>query len=73
MGGTKDPKIHSPANIIFLCGSGTTGCHGWIEGNRTAAYHLGLLVYRADDPATIPVSLMRGHGLLLDDGGWQPC
>ena len=28
MGGTNDPSINSPANLIVLCGSGTTGCHG---------------------------------------------
>lgn len=73
MGGTKDPGIHSPANIIVLCGSGTTGCHGWVEQHRAESYDLGLLVHRTDDPSAVPVRLSRGLGLLLDDGGWQPC
>lgn len=73
MGGSRDPAIHSPANIVFVCGSGTSGCHGWIESHRAEARDLGLLVYRNDDPVQIPVQLCYGTVRLLDDGGWQPC
>lgn len=24
-------------NTVILCGSGTTGCHGWVEANPAAA------------------------------------
>ena len=73
MGGTKDPAINSPANLLLLCGSGTEGCHGWVESNRAQAYETGLLVYRADDPVRVPVRLWRGTVLLDDGGGVQPC
>lgn len=35
MGGTRDTLIGHPANGIPLCGSGTTGCHGWVEAHPT--------------------------------------
>ena len=73
MGGTKDPMINSPANLLLLCGSGTEGCHGWVETHRAEAYDSGLLVHRGDDPASVPVKLMRGLVLLGDGGGVQPC
>lgn len=73
MGGTKDPMINSPANLLLLCGSGTEGCHGWIEWNRAAAYDAGLLVHRYDDPASMPVRLVYGMVILGDGGGVQPC
>jgi hypothetical protein len=42
-------------NLIILCGSGTTGCHGHVESHRTEAYDNGWLVRRGFDPATKPV------------------
>jgi hypothetical protein len=44
-----------PANLLDLCGSGTTGCHGWIEHNRTQSYDWGFLVKSTGDPELIPV------------------
>ena len=57
MGGTKDPTIHDPSNLVALCGSGTTGCHGWIESNRAQARWEGWLISRHDtrSPADIPI------------------
>lgn len=34
----------TPENLLWVCGSGTTGCHGWIHANPEAATALGLLV-----------------------------
>jgi hypothetical protein len=35
MGGSRNESTYiKPANLIVLCGSGTTGCHGWVESNR---------------------------------------
>jgi hypothetical protein len=42
-------------NGVSLCGSGTTGCHGWVHAHPAAAYRLGLLVHSWDDPAQVPV------------------
>lgn len=41
MGGTSNEAIRSPANGVALCGSGTTGCHGWAEGNPAYGELLG--------------------------------
>lgn len=68
MGGSRDPLTDSAANLLLLCGSGTTGCHGWVEANRAAARDLGLLVRQGEDPATVPVQLLRGLVLLTSDG-----
>ena len=38
-GGPKDEF-----NTVVLCGSGTTGCHGWVTQNPNEAERLGLYV-----------------------------
>jgi hypothetical protein len=73
MGGTKNPAINSPANLILLCGSGTEGCHGWVESHRAASLNDGLLVHRNDDPSEVPVVLRYGEVFLDEEGGVQPC
>lgn len=75
MGGSKDPATRSTANGLVLCGSGTTGCHGWAEVNPVSAAFLGWRVPQHADPATTPVwrehSEWGPHWALLDDeGGW---
>lgn len=63
--------LWSPANVVDACGSGTTGCHGWIEHNPEAARRLGLRLRRDEDPLVVPVDLARlGRVVLDDDGGW---
>lgn len=54
MGGTRWPGINLPSNLAWICGSGTTGCHGYIESHRDEAYRMGWLVHNWDDPALIP-------------------
>lgn len=69
MGGSKDPVTDSVVNLLRLCGSGTTGCHGWIEAHREQSYDLGLLVRRTvSDIAAVPVKLHHGWCLLTQDG-----
>lgn len=41
MGGTSDVTRGHPANGVPLCGSGTTGCHGWTEAHPDEARLLG--------------------------------
>jgi hypothetical protein len=41
MGGTKDPSINRPGNLILLCGDGVRGCHGWVETHREEAHDNG--------------------------------
>lgn len=71
MGGSKAAWVNLAANLLLLCGSGTTGCHGWVEGHRADSIDLGWLVSRLGvlRPAEVPVH--HGlHGLvLLDDEG----
>ena len=48
----------SPANILHLCGSGVTGCHGRFESERELAYELGVCIRGNNvdvNPANIPV------------------
>lgn len=53
---------------MLLCGSGTTGCHGWVHGHPREAYRLGLLVHSWHEPATVPVFGRQGWALLDGDG-----
>jgi ferredoxin len=48
MGGTLDPRINDPRNLVVLCGTGTTGCHGAVESDRVAAYADGWLIRNLD-------------------------
>lgn len=73
MGGSRDPRLNEPSNIVLLCGSGTEGCHGWIESHRTEAYSDGLLLYRNDDATESEVTLRYGTVFLDDEGGVQTC
>lgn len=58
------------SNLLTLCGSGTTGCHGWTEANPAEADRLGYSVPPGEDPAEWPVEHNAwGRVLLLDDGG----
>lgn len=73
MGGTKAAATNRPSNLLRLCGSGTTSCHGFIEANRTWAYDHGLLVRQSANPTEVSVLLLRpGWVLLTDDGLYLP-
>ena len=47
-GGTSDLS-----NLAYLCGTGTTGCHGFIEHNRREAYARGFLLRTGLDPRLV--------------------
>ena len=36
-------RLHEAENLLTLCGSGTTGCHGWVHAHPNRAYQLGYL------------------------------
>lgn len=72
MGGDRRPEVKTAANGLLLCGSGVTGCHGWVEENRATAYELGLLLRRHQIPVEEPVTLRRGRVLLDDIGNYIP-
>lgn len=68
MGGTSDPAANSPANLVLLCGSATTGCHASVERFRQAAVTTGWIVPRGTDPAKTPLKTPGGWVLLAHDG-----
>lgn len=71
MGGSA--KLESPANLVTLCGSGTTGCHSKAHANPHWARLHGWIVSRSFDPVEIPVDMFDGWHYLMDDGSRIPC
>lgn len=70
MGGSVDPDLGQAPNGVALCGSGTTGCHGWAESHPVEAELLGWRLTPAQDPLTTPW-WHRSYGWvswMLDDG-----
>lgn len=65
MGGTRRPWVDEPSNLIALCGSGTTGCHGWIESHRADSYDRGLLLKTGMMPFHTPFQDDRNEWWLL--------
>jgi len=69
MGGSRKKEINQPQNLLLLCGTGTSGCHGWIESYRERGYLDGYLVKRGFKPEEIPIVDSRGKVfLILPDG-----
>ena len=67
-------ELHSAANLILLCGTGTQLCHGWIHAHPKEAMENGWLVSGFNDhPETVPI-LTAQHGwvLLNLDGTYTP-
>jgi len=63
MGGSREVRLNLPSNLVAICGSGTTGCHGWIESNRSVSEDDGWLVSRYQEPAEVP--------LFISGVGWR--
>lgn len=62
---------HSSSNLLLLCGSGTTGCHGLVHSKVAESYALGLLVHSWHEPAAVPVLTVQGWALLDNEGHSQ--
>lgn len=69
MGGSKNADLHRPANLIALCGSGVSGCHGWVESNRQKARREGLLIQKVESAEEIPFKDSKDRWWLLDNLG----
>lgn len=71
----KWPGLHEASNLILACGSGDTGCHGWIHAHPREAMSLGYIVSGFNDHPELAPILTAQHGwVLLDDkGGWMRC
>lgn len=63
-GGTNDLS-----NLILLCGSGVTGCHGLCEKRDGTMHARGFWVYSWEVVAEVPAELYDGRWVLLDDDG----
>jgi hypothetical protein len=70
MGGSA--LLERASNLVRLCGTGTTGCHGFVESQRTLATVRGWLLGYLDDPEATPLLCYDGWHLLLDDGSRIP-
>lgn len=72
MGGSRDATVATTANLLAVCGSGTTGCHGWIEQHRAVAHDNGWLLRHGADPAARVLRLWDGRLVRLTiDGGYD--
>lgn len=61
------------SNGILLCGSGTTGCHGWVHHHPTIARLEGFAVESWELPDEVALKhFLYGWVLLDDEGGWVP-
>lgn len=67
MGGTKAPWINALENLLAICGSGTTGCHGEVESHREQSYETGRLVRSGTAPWEVPFMDRDGRWWLLVD------
>ncbi|MSZ78271.1 MAG: HNH endonuclease [Actinobacteria bacterium] len=69
MGGTKATWVNAVSNLLLVCGTGVTGCHGMIESQRAIAYERGWLVRTGFAPNEVPVLLHGARLVYLDDDG----
>lgn len=65
-------RIWTPENLLHLCGSGVTGCHGWIGGHSDLARMFGWAVAADWDPRWTPVLVWRRWVYLTPAGGKVP-
>jgi hypothetical protein len=69
---------HETSNLVLLCGSGTTGCHGWAHANPAAARASGYIILAngRGEPSYIPVRAFKDGAFqwvqLDNDGGETP-
>lgn len=76
-GGTRDAAVNRPSNLLLVCGTGSTGCHGDLTDNRQrdVALDAGWIVSTnsTDEPINVPVH-HAVHGLIYldDEGDWSP-
>lgn len=73
-GGDRRPETNQPANLVLLHGSGTTSCHGYVEGHPDESEAKGHTLPAEAYPALEPIEhAVHGFVLLDDEGGWAPC
>ena len=63
---------NQPANLILLCGSGTTKCHGQVEAHPEWARAHGWSCGSGMRPAETPMTHVRLGVVLLTAQGYEP-
>lgn len=75
-GGTNRLDANGMANLVFVCGTATTGCHEFIESHPAEAAARGFRISQGESPSEIPIRCRNPiSGLswhLLDDDGNKP-
>lgn len=63
------PNPDRASNLVLLCGSGTTGCHGEVHAHPTESYATGWMVRRLgdDDTTEVPLQTLTGRLICLSD------
>ena len=61
--------VHRVENLLLLCGTGTTGCHGWVHANPAESYDNGWLVPSWSSPLERPVTYAGGERFYLTGRG----
>jgi hypothetical protein len=69
MGGSSNSRINSPENLVFMCGSATTGCHGHVESHPTEAAARGFRLGPNDSPTDTPIIDYMGQAWFLYEAG----
>jgi hypothetical protein len=68
----KAGRLWTASNLLHLCGSGTTGCHGHIEANPAWANEEGLWLMAGEESDQTAAHMrwgpMRGWFILDDEG-----
>lgn len=73
MGGSRRQDTDRAGNLVLVCGTGTTECHGWIEAHPAEASARGFRIAAGADPARVPIVDYAGHSWhLTDDGRKEP-
>ncbi|UVK62568.1 HNH endonuclease [Arthrobacter phage TaylorSipht] len=69
MGGSRDAATNQAGNLVLVCGTGTTECHGEIEGNPAQAIARGFRIAAGATPSRVPIVDWTGREWILNDDG----
>ncbi|ALY08874.1 HNH endonuclease [Arthrobacter phage Galaxy] len=69
MGGSRARETDRAGNLVLVCGTGTTECHGWIEAHPAEAAARGFRIAAGARPDRVALVDWTGRAWLLDDGG----
>lgn len=68
LGGSRDPRVNDYRNLVRLCGSGTTGCHGHVHAHPAQSREHGWIIRSLDDLDT-PMRTKFGSRIELSADG----